>query len=546
MKKNNNLIIGIIIAIALFIFNYFELITINLRYDGFRTIVMFAIFLILLIRYLKKHGLGTLSGGFQSTNIPTRTMMNLKSWKIFRIFIIVILLNSLIAFLSGPVFFASSYAKLIGDIETKEFSSDFSTPKLDSLPIVDTKYAKLLGDKKLGSTSGLGSEFHVGEYTDIVYNDEFYIAAPLEYNGFFKWFNNRKSGTPGYILINKSTSKVELVTALNGKDISLKYVDSAYLNTDLHRKAYFGGGWNNEITKPFFELDEEGMPYFVYPKTKKTIGISGGDDVYQTVVVNAVNGEVNVYNLGEQPKWVDNVYSSNLISQQLNYYGKYQNGFINSILGQKGLLRTTDGNRHIYNKDDLAVYTGMTSIGTDESTVGMAFVDVTNKNAKMYSLTGATEDAAKKSAEGKVQNLGYTASFPIPININGEGAYFITLKDAEGLIKQYAFVNVNDYSIVENAVTITEAYSNYVDKMGYDNVENTDSIAELDAEVVRINDEIVNGDSVYVLLVKIDGENHLYTWKKPNSEMVLTNVGDKVKIKVNEDKIISFDNLEIE
>ncbi len=223
----------------------------------------------------------------------------------------------------------------------------------------------------------------------------------------------------------------------------MRYIESAYLNQDLKRQAYFSRGWNNQLLDPFFELDEAGNPFFVYPKTKKTIGWSGGDDVYQVIVVNAVTGDTELYDVGEQPAWIDNVYPVQLVDQQLNYYGKYNEGFLNSLFSQEGLLQTTLGQRHIDNQGELFTYTGMTSIGSDESTVGMSFVDVSNKKTAVYSLTGATETAAMSSAEGKVQNLQYTATFPIPVNINGEGAYFISLKDKSGLIKQYAFVNIN-------------------------------------------------------------------------------------------------------
>ncbi len=532
----------ILIAILLFaIANYFLLITINLRYDSLRSAIVFIVIGFVMVKYLKKFGNIQLNDKGISV-VRNNETDKLKKNKVVKLAVLLFVANYLVSFISTPVFFAGSYSELIGEVDTKDFSSDFSNPDLESLPIVDREYAKLLGDKKLGSTSGLGSEFHVGKYTDIVYKGEFYIVAPLEYNGFFKWINNRKEGTPGYILINKSTAKVELITSTDEKNVNLKYVDSAYFNQDSNRAAYFGGGWNNQISEPFFELDESGTPYFVYPKTKKTIGVSGGDDVYQLVIVNATNGKTKVYNVGSQPEWVDNVYSSELITTQLNYYGKYQNGFINSLFGQEGLLQTTNGSRHIYNNDDLSMYTGMTSIGSDESTVGMAFVDVTTKDVCVYSLTGATEDAAKKSAEGKVQNLGYKASFPIPVNVNGEGAYFIALKDAEGLIKQYAFVNVNDYSIVENAITIEEAYSNYVEKMGYNNVENIDIIEEVTAKVIRVS----NDGSKYVFLLEIDGVTSVYTSKKPTDEMIITKENDMVSVKVEGDRIISFDNLEIE
>jgi hypothetical protein len=61
-------------------------------------------------------------------------------------------------------------------------------------------------------------------------------------------------------------------------------------------------------------------------------------------------------------------------------------------------------------------------------------------------VSGATEYAAMQSAKGKVQQYEYYATFPILVNLNGIATYFMTLKDAAGLVKMYCFVSVKDFS----------------------------------------------------------------------------------------------------
>ena len=67
---------------------------------------------------------------------------------------------------------------------------------------------------------------------------------------------------------------------------------------------------------------------------------------------------------------------------------------------------------------------------------------------KYYSISGAEEFSAMRSAEGQVQNLKYSAAFPLLLNIANEPTYFMALKDDAGLVKKYAMVNVQKYQIV--------------------------------------------------------------------------------------------------
>ena len=187
---------------------------------------------------------------------------------------------------------------------------------------------------------------------------------------------------------------------------------------------------------PVFEIDDEGTPYWVCARIVKTIGLFGGTDIKGAVLVNAITGESKYYE--EVPSWVDRVYNSDLIMQQYDYYGSYHNGFLNSIFGQRDVTQTTDGYNYIAIGDDVYMYTGVTSVTSDESNIGFILSNQRTKETHFYSIAGATENSARGSAQSKVQQMNYTATFPLLLNIADQPTYFMSLKGADGLVKMYA------------------------------------------------------------------------------------------------------------
>lgn len=543
MKRKFQFGIYFIILVGLILWDLIALMPLNIRYTE-------TVFILLVI-----------IGVVMFINLPfelfetTEVIVNGRAQKQFKLssitnfiktFGILILIFIVHANGSLPIFFSSQYQELIGEVHTEDFTKEFSAVSTDHLPIVDHNLAVQLGDKKLGSTPGLGSEFHVGEFSDIDYNGHPYAVAPLEYNDIFKWMNNASTGVPGYIMVDKVTGDVELVDELDGETIGLKYLESAYFHQDLARVAYLNGNWDNTMYKSYFEIDNDGHPYFVIPKTHKTIGINGGDDVYEVVTVDAQTGKVNTYDVSEAPEWIDNIYPKELVITQINDYGIYVNGFFNTLFTQKDIIQTTYGSRRVFNNGKMYHYTGLTSAGSDESTVGFMFVNTRTKDATLYSITGATENAAMKSAEGVVQDFGYYATFPVPLNVGGVPTFMITLKDDTGLIKQYSYVNINSYNIVGNGVTLSAAESNYIKALGneYDLESENLSFEEVTGTVARIGINVENGDTEYVLVLA-DDNKYYFAASTVNDELAVTIVGDKVKINVIDNKIIIFDNLNL-
>ncbi len=538
MKKEMKWKLLLILGILLFllIINYFVLLPINIRYtETFIVVLLFALLIYLLfgLNVLKKRYINV-----QNQMVLTATINDKAAYVLIGAFLLVVVYS----ISSTPLFFSKQYKSLIGEVEERDFISDFEVVSNDELPIVDYTYASKLGDKKLGTDRGLGSEFHVGTFTDITVNGEMKMVAPLEFNDFFKWLNN--GTTPGYVIVDKITGDVELVTEIGGTKLALKYLDSAYFQNDLKRHVYFNGNMDDRLYDFNFEIDDEGNPYYIVTKTHKTIGINGGDDVKSVIVVDIQTGEMKEYKPEDVPSWVDTVYPNELCLKQLDDWGLYVHGFFNTLFGEKDIVRNTEGTRVVLNNGNLYHYTGMTSAGNDDSTVGFAFINMRTKETTFYKMTGATEQAAMRSAEGKVENFGYTASFPIPTNINDIPTFFTPLKDSSGLIKQYAFINIEDFSVVGTGETITGAMEAYLQAMNKDYIGNEEDAKEITGTIIRVGFDIRDGITNYYYM--LEGDLNLYYGSSSISmEMNITNVGDQVSMTVNNGKIIKFDNLAI-
>ena len=201
---------------------------------------------------------------------------------------------------------------------------------------------------------------------------------------------------------------------------------------------------------------------------------------------------------------------ADLLVQLYDYYGSLKHGFINSVLGQKDCLTTTNGYNYLAMNDDVWVYTGVTSITSDQSNVGFVLMNERTMETKYYQVEGAIEDSAMSSAEGKVQNLGYTATFPLLLNITNEPTYFIALKDDSGLVKMYAMVNVQKYQIVATGDSVSECEKNYMELMKQNGVnaetKESDSVKKATGTIAKITDAVVEGNTHQYILLENDSD----------------------------------------
>lgn len=354
----------------------------------------------------------------------------------------------------------------------------------------------------MGSMVDMVSQFDADNiYSQINYQDNPVRVTPLKYASLIKWFTNRSEGIPAYIRINMATQETELVKL----DEGIKYTTSEHFNRNIYRHLRFAHPTYiyGELS---FEIDEEGVPYWIAPVKKYNIGLFGGETVGKVVLCNAVTGEMKTYDVEDVPQWVDRVYSADLLVQLFDYYGTLKHGFLNSVLGQKDCLETTDGYNYLALEDDVWMYTGVTSVNGDQSNVGFVLSNQRTMETRYYEVEGATEAAAMSSAEGQVQNLKYTATFPLLLNISGEPTYFIALKDDAGLVKKYAMVNVQRYQIVAIGDSVSQCEENYLELLLSNGVKekekDTREVLEISGKITKIAQAVLDGTSHYYLMVE--------------------------------------------
>ena len=454
---------------------------------------------------------------------------------------------------SWSLFRNQSYRNLIGNVEIGTNFKHHMTPiSMDKIRVVDQDLAYNLGDKVLGAQSGLGSQVTLGEFTIQKVNDQLYWVAPLLHSGFFKWNKNGK-GTPGYVMVNATNERdVKLVQQVGGKSIRIKYQSEAFFSDNLYRHIYLNGHCTEGLTDFTFEINDQGVPYWVVTKFQKKVGFYGSDAV-SVLVVNAATGVINEYPMSNVPIWIDRIQPEQFIEEQLNDWGEYVHGYWN--FSNENKLKITEGLTLVYGEDNKSYwYTGLTSVGSDESTVGFVLVDTRTKKAIWYKQSGATESAAQNSAMGKVQEKGYEATMPTPYNINNIPTYVMTLKDKAGLVKMYAMVAIEDYTIVGVGNTLMEtlmAYRNAFNTSG--NRLNTQSLSQKRTKlalITRINTDVKNGNSYYYFKVDDVAKTFVGTTQISN-DFPLSMVGDSVEIiyENDDEKLIgvsSFKNKSID
>lgn len=452
---------------------------------------------------------------------------------------------------STPVIRAKAYRNLLGTVKESEFTKDVSPVNVNEIRIVDEDMAMKLGDKKLGEVPAIGSVSKLGEFHIQKVGEKLYWVAPLVHRDFIKWVTNM-SGTNGYVMVSANDPQdVKLVQKANGEDIKIVYQPDAYILQDLHRHVYINGGMSRGMADYTLEIDNNGKPFWVVSLYEHKVGF-GGANVNGTAIVDAKTGETKFYSIKDTPEWVDRIRPEEFVIDQINSWGVYVNGFINSIISEKGVLKATEGTSLVYGDDDRSYwYTGITSAGGDESTIGFMLVDSRTKEAKLYKQPGATEMAAMKSAEGSVQEKNYEATFPVMYNILGQPTYVSSLKDKAGLVKRVVFVSVEDYNIVGVGRDKSEAMKNYKDALesGGSSLEIDESDEfdkELEGTVKRIAADTRGGNTIYYLTLDTDEGNIFYATSKVSKELPLTKEGDKVKITFskNEKDVIEIDEFD--
>lgn len=540
MKNIKSLFVVLLVSVVLF---YLNLPVLNY---GFTKLPVLLLVLIVLLLVLST-GINVLPNG-------KKIVINSRPSKIYfyAIGLILFYLIALPLLTSTAMFRTESYKNMIGKVNNgTKIAKHIEPISINEIRVVDEDLAYLLGEKILGSQPALGSQVELGEFYIQKVGNDLYWVAPLLHSGFFKWLNNSE-GTPGYVMVSATNERdVKLVQNVGGKNVKIKYQPAAFFQSDIKRHIYMNGYATEGLTDFTFEIDDEGNPFWVVTTFNKEIGFSG-DDATGVIVVDVNTGAMQSYSIENTPLWVDRIQPINFVEKQLNDWGDYVHGYWNFSNSDK--LQITEGLTLVYGKNNRSYwYTGLTSVGKDESAVGFVLVDTRTKETTFYKQSGATEFAAQSSAEGKVQEKGYHSSLPIPYNINGIPTYVMTLKDDGGLVKMFAMVAISDYTIVgagnsmrETLTAFKSAYNSSGSKMNATSVTDKKGLKTV---ITRIQTDVKNGNSYYYFTLK-NNPSIFVGSSQISSQLPISMVGDSVYVTFDIDKeevvdVTTFKNMSL-
>ncbi len=440
------------------------------------------------------------------------------------------------SFFSSKLINWKQYQSMIEIEESDEtaFANDVaSATHLENLAVVDVGTAQNIGDRTLANIANPSWYSVNSEYNLILYHGNQYRISPINYGGFFEYLNASSTGLPGYVLVDAVTQEAKLVTL----EEPVRYSPSAFFEYDLKRhlrnqypSAMFG--------KSFFEIDEEGNPFWITSIKNPHIGLLGGMKEDSFVITNACTGESEKYVVENLPEWVDHAFDRDYLMNLVENHYSLANGYFNFSNNNKNHTSFAyashgfAGYNTTLSKDGIVFYTGITPANSSESNIGFVLVSPRTGKAKFYSCVGAEESSAQSAVEGLVSDLKYTATFPTVINIAGKPTYFMTLKDGASLIQRYALCNVSNYSIAVQAPTVEEALSLYLERLGVTSIVEEAPESETlstSGTIAFLSQVSIDGTTYYCL--QLDGDSNLYMSSiKLNPRQVFMTVADTVSI----------------
>lgn len=377
-------------------------------------------------------------------------------------------LNIVFGLTGMKIFNAKAYANQLeitqGNEEDLNTIFDYESGEV-LLPRIDKDLAFRLAEARLGD---YGSQYSIDydNFTLISINrngtTELIRVTPLEYATPFVAMSRMNQGTIGYIEVNVITQEAKLVEFAEGE--GLKYMPSGILSKDLDR--HIRSKYPTAIYKDkYFEIDNDGNPFWVVPTIEKEIGMFSGSNPKGVLVVNPITGDIKSYKLDDKdlPDWLQRAIDETVIEEQANNALTYKNGFFNTLFAKKEVFQLSDGYNYFIKDGNTWYVSCITSPNNnDQTSVGFLIVNLKTKESIRYSNPGITEMRAREIAQGdervKAQNLDST--WPILITYHNVPTYFVVLKN-DVLSQKIVLINVEDGTLVAMGDTLDAAKQEY-------------------------------------------------------------------------------------
>ncbi|MEW6856766.1 hypothetical protein DIY14_06610 [Streptococcus iniae] len=546
MKKQIQLLLGLLSLVVVAVYYWVNLPPINVLSGDFWVFAIFLLFILAINLFVGSVSTGltnlfgkkTKTSGLKDVTASFKVFSGVTKWLIVSMMVIAAGL-ALLSIVNTRLFRAKSYANVV-KVKDADFKTDFPETNISTLALLDRESAEKIGDTYLGTIDKV-SQFGISDdYRQITIGKQPYRVSLLEYKSFWKWVTNRQEGISYYVKVNQTTGKAELQKLAS----PMKYSDSEFMFRDTMRHLRFSHPFTI-FSDPSFEVDDDGNSYYIATTYAPQFGLSSMDP-NGVIILDAVTGKSRHYQLDQVPKWVDRVYSAENVIQRVDDHYTYQNGYWNTVFSQSGVKQTTDSYNYITIGSDIYLYTGITSATADSSNLGFILVNMRTRQITNYKLASATETSAMKSAEGEVQEKGYSATAPTLVKLNGKAYYLISLKDGASLVKSYALVDAEDYQQVTVNNDISSLIAQFTDRdtSGLTSLNGTrKKVKVITGQVQQVASQIVSGTSIYYLIS--DGQIYkVKATRESSDQLPFLKVGDFFKAELGEENFLQ--NFKIE
>jgi len=414
--------------------------------------------------------------------------------------------------LSAPLWNANdkfTSAEMKEEVEIKPFD-ETQTPA--SVP---PKFARNKMKKAFGQVPNT-SYYELGRLQIQKVNGEYVYIAPVEFSGFFKWMNG--GSTPGYFMMSATDS------ADNPKFVeqAMKYVPSAYLNSNLERHIRLQHPLLIFYGDVQLEVDDDGKPYYIR-SYGEFVSARNGFDVKGIVLVDALTGKSEVVKLEDAPEFIDGAVSPETVSLQNSYFGNYVHGFWNSKFGKKDVKLPSDEGTEsnvspvFDEKGDMYYFTDFTS--PKEGVDSMLGYSLTNARTGQATYYTGNLDSSYMDSQGNLQIIEkkfiekkWSGEMPVLYNFYGEASWLTAVLDSNGFLQNYFIVSAANPEISVYATTPKEALKLYKTALsrGGNTVDGSSNATEKNAsgKVLRVYKERM-GDFTIVSFLLSNGENYL-------------------------------------
>ena len=474
-----------------------------------------------------------------------KTLLNIATYlAIATVFVFALFLLGKLS--SSRIIHADRYRN-IANVENGNFAEDFpeADPTGSNISFVSMEIAQQLGDRTIANVKGAELYEVDDEYNLIEYKGDYYRISSLNYGGLFKYMKASSNGIPGYVLVNTRTQKASFCEVEGG----YYYSPSAHFEKNLFRHLRIQYPTSIFDTKSYFEIDEEGNPYWITPIISKTIGLFGGDKVENIIITDAVTGDSVVYNVENLPKWVDHAMILDYLKQKATDYYELVHGALN--FSDEDVKKLSIGYTSFVNEKGEVCFTmGLTPANEAKSNVGFILINSRTGQIKEYIADGIQEETARKRVETLVQNYGYKATFPQVINIEGIPTYLMCLVGSDGLIQDVALACISTSSnATAYANTLDEAITKYKAELGKSGAIEPEQQGEeiyVEGKITSIHCADIEGTTYFFYVLENDDKQLYKASITINERQVLLKEGNEVKLTYNSDgDVIDVISIEI-